>query len=116
MKKVIAWLKRYWYLALTFVAAGVSLILLGKKSENFLNALIDQREDDKERGIQLERIHDKQISERDSHIDEHAENLKKIDEESRARLAAIEENKLEIVSDLIAKDDLASELDKEFDF
>lgn len=115
LKRVGAWFKKYWYVALTFVAAGLSLLFLGKKSDTFLAALTEQRKDDKDRAVKLEKIHDKQISERDNHIDEHAESLKKIDEEHSEKLEAIESKKDDMVSDLKKSDDLASELDKEFD-
>lgn len=115
LKKVGAWLKKYWYLALTFVAVGVSLLLFGDKSKSLAKLLDEQRKDNDTHRKEVEEITENQIEERDSHVSDFLDKKDELDARREEKLEQIEKEKKERVEELKKEDDLASKIEKEFD-
>lgn len=112
--KTLLWLKHHWYIPLSGLAILVSYVLFKEKAESLMKALMDNREGYKEQARKVDEIHEKQINERNRHLSETNKKLKEIDEKHEDKLKEIEDKKEDLVEDLKAKDDLAAELDKEF--
>lgn len=114
LSKAGLWLKHHWYIPFSGIAILVSYIVFREKAESLMKALMENREGYKKQAKEVEAIHDKQISDRNKHLSEASEKIKEEHKKHEEKMEEIEKKKEDMVEEL-KKNDLASELDKEFD-
>lgn len=114
LKKILNWIKHYWYIALTALAVGISLFLFRDKTESLLEAMKRNHEDYKEHSKETGRIHDRNVAERDANLSSAREERAAAEKEHQEELKKIKKEKEELEKALKDDEDLASKINEEF--